>query len=105
MTAGEDLFEAVAEAVEHDPAVSTGRMFGSTGLKVGGKIFAMLVKGKLVVKLPRHRVEELIADGSGSAFDPGHGRVMKEWVTVDPSDAGQWIRLAEEARAFVRPAG
>ena len=30
---------------------------------------------------------------------------MKEWVTVDPSDAGQWIRLAEEARAFVRPAG
>lgn len=104
MSTGEDLFGAVADAVEHDPAVSTGRMFGSTGLKVGGKIFAMLVKGKLVVKLPRHRVEELIADGSGAAFDPGHGRVMKEWVTVDPSAADDWIRLAEEAREFVRPA-
>ena len=104
MTGGEDLFEAVREAVEHDPAVSTGRMFGSTGLKVGGKIFAMLVKGKLVVKLPKHRVDELIADGRGSAFATGHGRVMKEWVALDPSDADQWIRLSQEARAFVTPA-
>jgi TfoX/Sxy family transcriptional regulator of competence genes len=103
VTGGDELFEAVVDAVEHDPAVGTGRMFGSSGLKVGGKIFAMLVKGKLVVKLPKHRVEELIADGSGSAFDPGHGRVMKEWVAVDPSDAAQWLRLAEEARAFVTP--
>jgi TfoX/Sxy family transcriptional regulator of competence genes len=105
MTDSDELFQAVAEAVEHDPAVSTGRMFGSSGLKVGGKIFAMMVKGQLVVKLPKHRVEELIADGSGSAFDPGHGRVMKEWVTVEPGDASRWIRLAQEARAFVGPTG
>jgi hypothetical protein len=30
---------------------------------------------------------------------------MKEWLTIEPSDAVDWIRLAEEARAFVKPAG
>jgi TfoX/Sxy family transcriptional regulator of competence genes len=48
-------------------------MFGSSGLKVGGKVFAMSVKNELVVKLPRERVDELVAAGAGSRFDPGHG--------------------------------
>jgi hypothetical protein len=46
-------------------------MFGSAGLKVHGKTFAMLVEGRLVAKLPRHRVEELltptVADGCAVA--------------------------------------
>jgi TfoX N-terminal domain len=95
------LFDAVVEAVKHDSGVGEGRGFGSSGLKVGGKIFAMLVKGELVVKLPRDRVQQLVADGSGVQFDPGHGRVMREWVAVPASDPDQWIRLAEEARAYV----
>jgi hypothetical protein len=37
-------------------------------------------------------------------FALGHGRLMREWVAIPASDAGQWIRLAEEARAFVAPA-
>lgn len=35
-------------------------MFGSSGLKVESKVFAMLVKGELVVKLPKHRVDQLV---------------------------------------------
>jgi TfoX/Sxy family transcriptional regulator of competence genes len=58
-------------------------MFGSPVLKVGGKVFAMLVKGRLVVKLPKERVERLVASGTGKPFDPGHGRPSKEWVAVD----------------------
>jgi hypothetical protein len=96
-----EIFEAVVEALEHDPKTDKGRGFGSDALKVGGKIFAMEVKGELVVKLPKERVDELIAGGSGTRFDPGHGRLMKEWVAVPPSDPEEWIRLAEEARAFV----
>jgi hypothetical protein len=61
----------------------------------------MLVKEELVVKLPRARVEELVAEGAGVPFDPEHGRLMREWIAVSPSDRSQWIRLAEEARAFV----
>jgi hypothetical protein len=61
----------------------------------------MLVDGKLVVKLPRARVQELVADGSGAPFDPGHGRVMREWAAIAPTDTDDWICLAQEARTFV----
>jgi TfoX/Sxy family transcriptional regulator of competence genes len=98
-----DPFPAVAEAFAGDPGVATGRMFGSTGLKVGGKVFAMSVKGDLVVKLPKERVDELVAAGTGSPFDPGHGRLMKEWVSVSPRQADAWLALAREAKGFVDP--
>jgi hypothetical protein len=98
------LFDAVVQAVEHDPPTGKARGFGSSGLKVGGKLFAMLVGERLVVKLAHDRVRELIADGSGMPFALGHGRLMREWVAIPASDGDQWIRLAEEARAFVAPA-
>jgi TfoX/Sxy family transcriptional regulator of competence genes len=98
-----NLFDSVVQAVEHDPSTGKGRGFGSSGLKIGGKIFAMLVEGRLVVKLPHDRVQELIAEGNGMPFALGHGRLMREWVAIPASDADQWTRLAEEARAFVAP--
>jgi len=97
----EDPFTAVTDAFAATPGVTTGRMFGSDGLKVGRKVFAMSVKGNLVVKLPKERVDELVAAGSGSPFDPGHGRVMKEWVAVPPANADAWFGLAREGKAFV----
>ena len=96
----EDAFARVTRAFAKDPDVSFGRLFASDGLKVHDKIFAMLVRGSLVVKLPRARVDGLIADKKGERFDPGHGRLMKEWVVIAPG-AGDWLVLAREARAFV----
>lgn len=52
--------------------------FGSTSLKSDGMIFAMLVNGRPVMKLPADRVNELIEEGSGDRFDPGHARHLKE---------------------------
>ncbi len=76
--------------------------FGSTALKIHNKIFAMLVRGKLVVKLPKPRVDALIASGDGEHFDPRkNGRLMKEWVTVEPTSAEAWLSLAKEAMEFV----
>lgn len=100
-TEHERLLDAVLAALEHDATIGRGKGFGSEALKVGGRIFAMQVKGDLVVKLPKERVDDLIATGEGTRFDPGHGRLMIEWVAVPPSDAEQWVRLAEEARAYV----
>ena len=98
------LFASLVARLSAHPDVTPptgGSGFGATGLKVGGKLFAMLTKGELVVKLPRMRVEELVAAGTGQAFDPGHGRVMKEWVTVGPEHGGDWDELADEALRFV----
>jgi hypothetical protein len=77
------------------------RAFGSTSLKADGKIFAMLVKDRLVVKLPAARVAELVGQGVGERFDPGHGRIQKEWLSVRGSDPDQWHAMATEAEAFV----
>jgi len=76
------------------------RAFGSNALKVDGKIFAMMVRGSLVLKLPKARVEELINAGIGGPFDAGKGKPMKEWVTILAMPA-KWAALAREARRFV----
>jgi hypothetical protein len=51
------------------------------------------------VKLPRHRVEQLIAAGAGKPFARA-GRTFREWVLVDDRDQVRWAELIDEARAF-----
>jgi hypothetical protein len=77
-----------------------GRTFGSNGLKVNGKLFALFTQGTLVLKLPKERVAALVDEGLGKCFDPGHGRLMKEWLTVT-SPKASWVALAKQAYAFV----
>src|SRR5262245_37639165 len=97
-------FATVVDAFAGDSSVTrgTGKGFGSGALKVKGKIFAMMsAKGQFVVKLPKRRVAEMVASGRGEHFDPGHGRLMKEWVIVQ-DDAESWVALAAEAYRFVK---
>jgi hypothetical protein len=75
--------------------------FGAGALKVKGKMFAMLVGERLVVKLPRARVSAMVDAGAGEYFDPGHGRLMKEWIAITSDDCS-WVELAREAHEFVR---
>jgi hypothetical protein len=100
--APDELWQRIASSELARPGVTGGTGFGrSEGLRISGKIFAMLVRGELVVKLPKDRVEELMASGLAHRFDPGHGRLMKEWAAVSPSASRRWRKLVEEARAFV----
>ena len=77
------------------------RAFGATSLKTDGRIFAMLVKDRLVVKLPASRVTQLVEDGAGERFDPGHGRIQREWLSVFTDDPEAWRSLATESQAYV----
>ena len=104
----EERFAAIIEALVGNPNVTppssdalSKKRFGSQALKISNKIFAMLAGGRFVVKLPRQRVDALVASGDGERFDPGHGRPMKEWVVVGPSLQRDWLPLAREAMAFV----
>ena len=102
MTSAEATFASIAEQLLREPGVSEGTGFGSNpGLNVGGKIFAMLVRDELVVKLPAGRCAELVAGGSARPFERGQGRPMKEWITVGAAGAPEWPALAREALAFV----
>jgi TfoX/Sxy family transcriptional regulator of competence genes len=101
-------FESLAEEFRGNPKVSlpdtesqSKRRFGSSGLRVDNRIFAMLSKERLVVKLCQQRVDFLVDSGEGDRYDPGHGRLMKEWLSVKPTSRLEWLALAREAMKFV----
>ena len=99
-------FAALVDSFAGEPGVTLpneqgNRGFGSSAWKVNGSIFAMLARGRLVVKLPRDRVNALIRDGTGGPFDAGKGTPKKEWLTVWRDDENTWHALAREAHAFV----
>ena len=81
-----------------------GSGFGRSALRYRGKIFAMFVRGALVVKLPGQRVDELITAGHGARFDANKGTPMREWFTVAPDCPLPWPALAAEALDFARQA-
>jgi hypothetical protein len=91
---------AVAEDFAANQMAGGRRKFGSRALKVEGKIFAMLSHGRFVVKLSAARVDALVAAGDGEYFDPGHGRKMKQWLSITSARAS-WIELAFEAYGVV----
>lgn len=99
----EERYALLVKAFLRKPGVTQdGKGFGSTSLKVKGKIFALFSsRGEFVVKLPLRRVDELIAAGKGRRFDPGHGRLMKQWLEVRSNSPEDWIRLANEALTSV----
>ncbi|MER7755857.1 hypothetical protein [Kitasatospora sp. NPDC097643] len=104
----EQRFAALVEELAELPGVTapgsdgTARRFGSDALKTDGHIFAMLASsGRLVVKLPRARVDELVSAGAGVHYDGGKGRPMREWLALDPASRLPWGELAREAYTFV----
>jgi TfoX/Sxy family transcriptional regulator of competence genes len=105
-TALVDQMIATSEATfGGDESTGARRMFGSTSIKTGGKMFAFFNTDRLVVKLPAIRVTELVETGKGRPYDPGDGRIMREWVVVVSESAEDWLTLATEAEAFVGKRG
>ncbi|HVA52489.1 MAG TPA: hypothetical protein VNF05_03135 [Acidimicrobiales bacterium] len=102
MASVKELFDVVTEhLVATDERVEAGKILHSEGLKSGGKFFAFTRHGELVVKLPRERVTQLIAEGTGSPFDAGKGRPMREWVVLRPTDLASCTGHVAEALEFV----
>ena len=105
-TSVEAAYAKIVRALSSSAGVTTGtksrKGFGSSALRIKDKIFAMIsLKGVFVIKLPKQRVNELVASGSGRRFDPGRGRIMKEWIELDSVSQDSWLELAKEARSFV----
>ena len=71
-------------------------------LKTMKKMFAMFQKGNYVLKLPKDRVLELINSGEGEPYDPGNGKIMKEWVIIPEEYSEKWIEFASEAKEFAK---
>ena len=100
----EERFAALVDELGRLPGVTPpdeGRGFGAGALRYRTKIFAMLVRGRLVVRLPRARVDSLVAAGEGDRFDANKGTPMKEWFSLAPASNLAWAQLARDGLAFV----
>jgi len=97
------LFDEVsARLLRDDPDVELAHMFNSDGLRTraNGRFFATVSGDRLLVKLPAGRVAELVAGGDGQPFHSG-GRLMREWVLLQPADGPACAASVDEAHRFV----
>jgi hypothetical protein len=104
MADAQSLFDELVDEYSGQPGVTYGRMMASKGLRVHGKIFAMLNHGALVVKVPADRVTELLSQEGIMPFEPRPGRRMREWVVIPvPKATGdvEWPAITAEAFAYV----
>lgn len=97
----EDLVDALM-GIDGVTPPRGGSGFGRSALRCNGKIFAMLVRGRLVLKLPAYRVTGLVESGDGVPFDANKGTPMREWLSLDADSGQDWQALAEEAIAFAQ---
>lgn len=92
--------ELVDETTARHPGIQPSKMFGMPCLKrENGKVVAGLWKdGGVNVKLAdeAQRAAALAIPGA-ELFDPGMGRVMKEWVLVPEAQSDRWLELVEQA--------
>ena len=97
---GDARLAVLAEPYLAMPDVDWGRMFSASGLRVRGKVFGLVNRaGRLMVKIPGQRADELVADSTVQRMVMG-GREMREWVELD-YEAGDaaWASLLAEAHA------
>lgn len=98
-TSGMTWEELVADLTARYP-LRESKMFGMPCLKrENGKVVAGHWKdGGLTVKLTDETAREQALRIPGAAlFDPGMGRIMREWVHVPESHSGEWEKLVEQA--------
>lgn len=103
----QDLFDELATGFlnQHGVTMARGWRADSQVLKVNNKIFAMLVRDHLVVKLPAPQAATLTETGQATPFEPRPGRRMREWVVVALPPAGAddtvWRQLMADASSYV----
>jgi hypothetical protein len=93
-----DVYTEVKAHFTNDPDVEVLSGRGAQGIKLGGKLFVMFLKGDLLVKLPEFRVKEVIDTGDGMPYDPGTGKFMKNRVLIPASNKDTWVKYSMEAK-------
>ncbi len=98
-----DLYDELTDDLLYDPAIGRATMMGYPCVRLAGRFLASYddKASRLVVKLPRERVAELVESGQGDPFAPA-GRTFREWVSIPTIDRELWQTLLAEAVDFAR---
>ena len=79
---------------------SPGSMLRAPAITTRGRVYAFATKASVIVKLPAHRVNELIDSGLGAPCVTGKAP-LREWVCLEPGDEEECLAYFYEARSFV----
>jgi hypothetical protein len=104
LTPSADQFIDVTEPfLRAHPGVTRSTMMGLPCVRIDGVFFVSWdrITGRLLVKLPASRVEELVTSEVAESFAPA-GRRFREWAAINPADDEVWMNFVEEALTFVR---
>lgn len=94
-----ELYKAFASIQQKDPNVTQARKNGfGSGLRYQGKVFAMPARGRLAIKLPEARIQELERVGRVRPYIHSAGKPAKGWCVVEQDTLDEWLDLGEEAR-------
>lgn len=98
-----DLYDELTDDLLYDPAIGRATMMGYPCVRLAGRFLASYddKAGRLIVKLPRERVAEIVENGDGDSFAPA-GKVFREWVSIPTVDRELWQKLLAEAVDFAR---
>jgi TfoX/Sxy family transcriptional regulator of competence genes len=99
MVYDEDLANRVRELVGREPGIGEKRMFGGLALMLNGTM-AVVIRGAggLMVRVDPAQSEQLRTE-HGVQPTQMRGRLMRGWITVDPSacakdvDLRRWVNL------------
>lgn len=98
---GHEIFDPLVEPLLAMPDVDMGRMFGSEGIRIRGKVFAFLgFDGTLMAKLPESRIDDLVETGVAERMVM-KGRPLREWVEVGRDRTDAWPGVLRDAYSFV----
>lgn len=98
-----DLYDDLTDDLLYDPAIGRATMMGYPCVRLAGRFLASFddKSDRLVVKLPRERVAELVGTGVGEPFAPA-GKVFREWVSIATAERNLWQMVLAEAVDFAR---
>jgi hypothetical protein len=98
-----DLFASLVRLLEGLPGVSLKKSATHASFLIGRKVFGFSRPLAFVLKLPKHRIEQLVTDRRASFLVMGK-RTMQEWALIarkDTREDAKNLALMKESIAFV----
>jgi hypothetical protein len=84
-----------------DPDVEVAEGKGAQGIKYKGKMFAMFMKGDLLLKSSKEHIKSLISGGFVEEYSVG-GKTMRNMGLVRADKVDSWIQLSEDTLTEIR---
>jgi hypothetical protein len=96
-----DLCDHFNTRYESDPEVEVAQGKGAQGIKYKGKMFAMFLKGDLLLKSSEEHIQSLISEDSAEEYSIG-GKAMRNMGLVRADKVDSWIQLSEDVLTKIR---